>query len=443
MLQFDRQLSAKVFKRVAQLRRLGPRGIVHTAYVRTLGPAVYALTDPARNVAASLHRQRSLGRALPLRLNRLKERVSSEISGGRREGVRIYLDRGLGQFIQTLEAMLDLAAARCAVPRPITVDWDANSITCEYVEEADDELDEEMRARLEDALLDIHRAGYVLGAIDANDVVFTAGGKPVVVNLQHSIPIAGLSRDMSIFLRDADRRAFNAMFGTRLLTADRLRDLLSPNASIARDRARGFSEVYAPVVLRDDIRWGKIWNTDLGSGRWNFIMKEHLPIPQGGTVLDLGSNNGFNPLQMLRAGAASAVGVEIEPQAIEQAKFLKAAYEWLDNRAYDFRCIQGSQGDLASFGLPRFDVVTALCSLYYLPEQQIRDLARYIRTLTNVLVLQCNTDRLIDRGGQEEVYRKASVGFAIEMLEQAGFTERKIVAPPGYSRPLIIGRAPG
>ena len=81
--------------------------------------------------------------------------------------------------------------------------------------------------------------------------------------------------------------------------------------------------------------------------------------------------------------------------------------------------------------MPRFDIVTALCSLYYLPEQQICDLVRHIRTLSNVLVLQCNTDRLIDRGGDEEVYRKASVGFAIEMLEHAGFTERKIVAPPG------------
>ena len=320
MLQFDPQLSAKVFKRVAQLRRLGPRGIIHTAYVRTLGPAVYALTDPARNVAAGLHRQRALGRALPLRLNRLKERASSEINGGQRAGIRINPDRGLGSFVQTLEAMLDLAAAGCAVSRAIAVDWDANCITCEYVEESGDALNEEMRTRLEDALLAIHRAGYVLGAINADDIVFSTDGNPVVVNLQHSIPLAGLSRDMSVFLRDADRRAFNHMFGTRLLTADRLRDLLSPNASIARDKARGFTEVYAPVVLRDDIRWGKIWNTDLGTGRWNFIMKEHLPIPQGGTVLDLGSNNGFNPLQMLRAGAASAVGVEIEPQAIEQSK---------------------------------------------------------------------------------------------------------------------------
>jgi len=91
--------------------------------------------------------------------------------------------------------------------------------------------------------------------------------------------------------------------------------------------------------------------------------------------------------------------------------------------------------------LPRFDMVTAFCSLYYLSEAEIRDLLRYIRTRTDMLVLQCNTDRLIDRGGQEETFRKASVEFAVEMLDQAGFSKRQIIAPPGYSRPLVIGRA--
>ena len=293
---------------------------------------------------------------------------------------------------------------------------------------------------LEEAVQAIHRAGYCLGDLRQDDVLFAARG-PIIVNLQNVIPLAGLSRDMSIYLRDRDRRNFNELFGTRLVTADQLRIQLSPKAAISRDKVRGLSEVYAPVIIRDDIRWGKIWNTDLGTGRWNFIMKEHLPIPHGGSVLDLGSNNGFNPLQMLRSGAASAVGVEIEPQAIEQAKFLKSTYEWLDNRAYDFRCIQGSQADLSSFNLPRFDMVTAFCSLYYLPEQEVRDLVRYIRTLTDLLVLQCNTDRLLDRGGEEETFRKASVEFAVEMLEQGGFSNRKIIAPPGYSRPLVIGRA--
>lgn len=441
MLRIDRQLSAKVLKRVGQLRRLGARGLVHTAYVRALGPAVYALTDPARNVAAGLHRQRALGRALPLRLERLKIRVAEEVKAGGKAGAQTDFGTDKGRFVQTLEALLDLRAAGCAVPRIVSVDWAANRIACEKLEMVPAGFDEESIAALEEVLMAIHRAGYALGEIGREDIAFTAAGDPLVVNLSNATPLAGLSRDMSIFLRDGDRHRFNQLFGTRLLTAAQLRELLSPKARIAGDKVRSFSEIYAPVLLRDDIRWGKIWNTDVGVGRWNFIMKDNLPIPKGGTVLDLGSDNGFNPLQMLRSGASSAVGVEIEPQPIEQGKFLKSAYEWLDNRSYDFRYIHGSHADLPGFGLPQFDVVTALCSLYYLPEQQIRELVRYIRTLTGTLVIQCNTDRLIDRGGAEDIYRKASVAFAVEMLEQAGFTDRRIIAPAGYSRPLVIGRA--
>ena len=148
---------------------------------------------------------------------------------------------------------------------------------------------------------------------------------------------------MSIYLRDLDRQTFNKLFGTRLVTAAELRGLGGPPLVDRSGPAATTNQVYAPVILRDDIRWGKIWNTDVGIGRWNFIMKEHLPIPHGGSILDLGSNNGFNPLQMLRAGAASAVAVEMDAQVIEQGRFLKSAFEWLDNRPYDFRYIHGSQ----------------------------------------------------------------------------------------------------
>ena len=436
-----KQLPAKALKRVGQLRRLGPRGLAQTAYVRTLGPAVYSLTEPARVVAATLHRQRSLNRDFELRLQRLKQRTAA-IGPNASGGIRRDFGADAPRFLLSLEAMLDLAAAGCAVPRVTAIDWSANSFVQQEVEgrALSRPLDESSIALLEEALLAIHRAGYVVGEIGADGIILTRNG-PLICDLGHAIPLAGLSRDLSVHLRDADRHRFNRLFGARLLTASHLRSLLSPNAGIPHDKVRGcFSEVYAPVVLRDDIRWGKIWNTDLGTGRWNFIMNQNLPIPAGGSVLDLGSNNGFNPLQMLRAGAASAVGIEIDEPAVEQARFLKAAFEWLDNKSYDFRCIHGSQGDLASFRLGRFDMVTAFCSLYYLPAGQIRDLVRHIRTMTDLFVVQCNTDRLIDRGGDEEVFRKASLPFALEMLEQAGFTNRQVIAPPGYSRPLVIAR---
>ena len=245
MLQFDPQLSAKVFKRVAQLRRLGPRGIIHTAYVRTLGPAVYALTDPhemSLPVFIGSARWGALCHfALTDSRNGLRARstaANARESASTRIGV-------LGHSSRRLRLCLTLRPPRCAVPRPITVDWDANSITCRIYEESGDELNEEMRARIEDALLE-STAQATCSARSTPTTLYSAlAAIPVVVNLQHSIPLEGLSRDMSVFLRDADRRAFNDLFGTRLLTADQLR---RPALTQCLDRARQGPRVHAKFM---------------------------------------------------------------------------------------------------------------------------------------------------------------------------------------------------
>ena len=429
-------LPAKVLKRMGQIDRLGPGGLARTAYVRALGPSFYLLSDPVRRMKANLHRCKAANVDLERRVEALQQRTAGL---NETDGTHVSFGDELGRFVQTLEAMIELGARGCAVPQVIGVDWQTRTLIHEKVHEA--AAGSHPLEQIEAAIVGIHRGGYALGKIGSGAFAVNAVGRLVVADLGTAIPLAGLSRDMSIHMRDEDSHRCNQLFGTHLLTAAQLRKLLSPSAGIPSVGIKGLSEVYAPVVIRDDIRWGKIWNTDLGVGRWNFIMKQHLPIPLGGRILDLGTNNGFNPLQMLREGAASAVGIEIHEPAVEQARFLKSAYEWLDNRAYDFRCIHASQADLPRLALPRFDVVTALCCLYYLRDAEIRELVRFIRTRTEVFVVQCNIDRLLDRGGNEETFRKASVEYNMEVLQEAGFPELRVIAPRGYSRPLIIARA--
>jgi hypothetical protein len=443
-----RELPAKVWKRIGQLARLGPTGLLKFAYITTLGRPAYAVADVARSLARRSHLD-AVGRrdleswALGLR-QRLGLRQPTSLSAG--VDAQRTSQKGFGddrrRFLQVLEGMLNLAQAGCPIPHVLAVDWDANAIVSEFVigkpfprYARENGISDEVLVRIEDALLAIHRAGYVLGEIGEKDVVVTAEGRVIVLGLHHLRPLAGLSRDASIYRRDIDRRRFNELFGTRLLTAAQLRrnDSL-PGAEDRADRA------YAAVAIRGDIHWGQIWNTDLGIARWNYILKDHLPIPQGGRILDLGSNLGLNPLQMLRHGASSAIGIEMAGLPVRQSGVLKAAYEWLDNRSYDFRCIQDSFADLPSFQLGRFDVVTALCALYYLSEREMRDIVKYIRTISDVLVTQCNTDRLIRRAS-EETYRKATVEFAVEVLGDAGFARHEIIAPRGYSRPLVMGYA--
>ena len=399
---------------------------------------------------------------------------------GDRLGVRKQFGEARGRLVQELEALLDLRARGCAVPAVIAVDWDRNALTTAYVrgrvvreilaaagaavrdsgrngeqaslsehdrirsarEFLDDVLSRDQVAAIADELLAIHRAGYVVEDVKYGNIILREpGGSPLFVDFERALPIDGLAPRLAAYLRDVDRRKLNDRFGTDLPTAAALRSLKEPPGALGSGGEEGqFAGVYAPAVVRDDIHWGPLWNTDVGIGRWNFIMKEHLPIPKGGTILDLGANNGFNALQMLRSGAASAVGVELDPGAIQQGEFLKRAFEWADNRVYDFSYIRGSHSNLPSYGLGRFDLVTALCTLYYVPEDEMRSTVGFLRTISDLVVLQCNTDRLIDRT-RERTFEKASVEFSVELLKGAGFRRTEVIAPANYSRPLVIGRA--
>lgn len=445
----DELVAAKIRKRAGQVLRLGPAGIVRTAYIKTLGRTLYSSGDYARSIARRAHRRKVRSTALEDRAERLERwlqgRAEADGLAEAEQLVRMEFGADRGRFVQALEAMLDLADEGGAVPRIVSADF----ATCTIIAAAPKgqgsrkaAADAEVRNHIEQALLAIHRAGYVLDEIREDSILIADDGSAVVTGLENVLPLEGLSRDMSVYLRDFDRDSFNRLFGTRLLTGRYLRRRDSAPVAIDQpenDAAADFA--YASIVVRDDVHWGNIWNTDVGSARWNFILKDHLPIPRGGRVLDLGTNVGLNPLQMLRHGAASAIGIELDPKKALNAEVLKAAFEWLDNRSYDFSCIRASFADLPALGLGRFDLVTALCSLYYLSEQEMRDVVAYIRTITDVLVLQCNTDRLIKRA-DEETFEKASIEFAVEVLEQARFAKIEVIAPPGYSRPLVIGSTP-
>lgn len=156
-------------------------------------------------------------------------------------------------------------------------------------------------------------------------------------------------------------------------------------------------------------------------------------------MLDLGANNGFNSLQLLRSGAREAIGFEIDPDAIEQGMFLKSAMEWSDSQKFNFSYIQRSMIDLVSMNLGSFDLVLALCSIYYLEDDEITRLIRHISSITNCFIVQGNIESDI---GRESIrtYEKASIKYLKDALEKNGFPQVRVIAPKGYSRPLLIAQ---
>ena len=374
-------------------------------------------------------------------------------------------------FVNELEAALDLAAAGCHVPAILDVDFDRPSITFSYINGAvvrealaqagaamrdrdvrpdtaalsdrriqrerreagrglvDKVLEPETIARIGQTLLTIHRAGYTVEDVKYGNVIIEVTKTPYFVDFERALPLRQFSRTTAIYLRDRDADQLNQLFGTDLLTAKVLRKF----------RLAAHTAIYAPFYAGAGIWWGTIWNPDLGILRWRHILADHLPVPRGGRILDLGANNGFNALQMLRAGANEVIGVEIDTGAIEQGLFVKRVFEWADNTEYRFSYIHGSHADIGSMNLGRFDLVTAFCTLYYLSSAAMSKTVSDLAQLTDVLVLQCNNERSIERS-DPETYTKASLSFNVELVRNNGFPNVTVIERRGSNRPLVIAR---
>lgn len=228
--------------------------------------------------------------------------------------------------------------------------------------------------------------------------------------------------------RDRDRVAFNGRFGTDLLTeATARRAVAAAKAAVPE----GYRH-YAPIDFGGGLTIGQVASTDSGTGRWEFFNRGVVaPLVSGKRVLDLGSNNGSLPLMMARAGACQVVGVESTPAIADFARLNARILEWRDIRRYDIQIISGDMRLFLTEPWGHFDVVTAFCSLYYLP---LADMARIVRTAASmgaVLVLQAN----------EAINNLPAKTTDLRLvMEQHGYSNVALHAPPGFARPLLIGR---
>lgn len=227
--------------------------------------------------------------------------------------------------------------------------------------------------------------------------------------------------------RDADRRAFNTRFGTSLLTeAEARRQLQAHKARVPQ----GYRD-YAPIDFGGGLAIGRIASTDSGTGRWDFFNGTIVaPLVAGRRVLDLGCNNGSLPLMMLRGGAREVVAIEFTPAIADFARLNAQILSWRDVRPYRMEVITGDMRLFLEQDLGPFDVVTAFCSLYYLPEE---DMARIIAKAAGIgatLILQAN----------QAIHNLPAQASQLEQLMHAhGYSEVTIHAPSGFARPILVG----
>jgi len=395
-------------------------------------------------------------------------------------GVRKFYRGDQTAFVSEMAALHDLTAAGCNVPAILAIEFESPALTVSFVRgqvvrealvargarlrdgDADREaswagftpaqvrllriaegrrhLGEVVGESFVDGLLEqvrkIHARGYFrLDIKYGNVIVERSTGAPYLVDFESAFKRRS-GDDMARTFGDADIDQVNLHFGRSELTRGRLK------SAIQADTVPTFSRTYAPVSIGTGLRIGQVLRTDAGYGRWHFILKKNLPDWHGRRILDLGANNGSCSLQMLREGARQAVALELDGEFIEQGRFLKAAFEWADGKSYDFAYVNADIADLPSMDLGRFDFVMALCSIYYLDDAVIANVVRHVSTISDCLVLQCNTASDIGRAS-EETYRKASVDYAARVLSENGFPRIRVVAPRWYSRPLVMGWSSG
>jgi tRNA A-37 threonylcarbamoyl transferase component Bud32 len=377
-------------------------------------------------------------------------------------------------FVNELEAILDLRGAGCRVPEIFRVDFERLAITLAYINgvvirEAladagapmrdrdvkpshsklnriqnyrlekqriaagrsliDRILDKETIARLEEALLAIHRAHYALGDIKYGNIIVEATTKvPYFIDFEHALPLRDFSRATATYLRDCDAAKLNRLFGTKLITATTLCQMRR-----ATDGA-GYASFYAGAGI-----WRAIWNPEVGIQRWRRILARHVPVPRDGRVLDLGASNGLNALQMLRAGAGEVIGVEIDRAAIDQGLFFKRIFEWSDNLEYHFSYVRGSHADVPSMNLGRFDLITVFCTPCYVNRNAMAKTVSDLAQMTDTFVFQCNDERCIERR-DPETFAKERLSFNVDVVRNNGFPHVAVIERGGSGRALVIAR---
>ena len=181
---------------------------------------------------------------------------------------------------------------------------------------------------------------------------------------------------------------------------------------------------------------GRIWDVELGEGRWHTILKPGLPSLSGRRVLDLGCKDAYFLLQALRHGARETVGIEPDDAWSEPAQFIKEGFEWADSATYAPKVIRARIEDVLAMDLGRFDLVTAFGTLCEMDDELVDKVVQHVSTLTGCFIIQCNVD---PKEHHPETHIKASIDYNIRALERNGFEDFRLVAPARYNRPLLIG----
>lgn len=214
----------------------------------------------------------------------------------------------------------------------------------------------------------------------------------------------------------------------------------------SRDVKRSLEDVNAHVggewYYHLDFGYGHEVRPELKSDRsagmhnWRFLSSVLQPL-NGLRILNIGCNAGLYDLLMAESGA-SVVGID---RQTVQAEFLRRRFSEIRGGNYSQARFIGA--DVTSFdlvSLGQFDLVTLFCVAYHLGEAA-NHVFDQLSKITPAVVMQGNLPRLTSRKYQDRPFQElAGIEGMSSILKHHGFFDISIHAPPGYRKPVVIGR---
>ncbi len=172
-------------------------------------------------------------------------------------------------------------------------------------------------------------------------LIHPVSGNPVQVDFERTMQFSHTDKLFN-HKRDRDRRDFNRLYGTDLMTE---RD--------ARRELRGHTW-NEPMDLGLGLTVGRFWSTKSGTGQWECeIYPVIVDLIKGRSILDLSGGDGLYACLLSRSGAKRIVAVVDGGGQLEKSELLRQIFGWRALHRLDLEIVDSAPDD-------RFDVVACL-----------------------------------------------------------------------------------
>jgi tRNA A-37 threonylcarbamoyl transferase component Bud32 len=296
-------------------------------------------------------------------------------------------------------------------------------------------LDNNQFEKFETEIKMVHNAGITNLSLTFGNLVLEESTNELIMIDFESTKVHSKRSIIFHFLKDIDLKKYNRIFNRNLLTKESANELITIDA-------KKFSSFYASINFGNGFFIGPFWDKESGIGRWDYFNKHVLPqLIKDKRILDLGTNNSYLSLLLIKEGGAKSVDcVEMDPIFIERAQLVKRIFNWMDDQNYNLSINEGNMLEFldGKFGFD-YDIISFFCSIYYLDETQIVNLLTFASTKIPELIIQTN-DGTRKTATENKSY-KSSTRFLKEAIEKSNYTVIDIYYGNNFTRPIIHAKS--